>query len=302
MKRQKEKLLMKMVSISSIGVACISIILKWITFLMTGSVAMLSTLFDSIQDFLTSLVNFIAVRTSLVPADKSHRFGHGKAQAIGALIQAFIIFMSSVFLFIESVKRLLSQEPIDQIEQGIVVLLVIIFLTEALILFQNYVVKVTGSLSIRADRAHYSGDILMNIGVIISMLGAFYLKWYFIDALFGVGVSIYLASIVYHIVKESFEILMDKEMPFEFREELKKHILSFKEVLDIQDLKTRMSGEHIFVQFNIKLSSHLTLEEAHSITDRLEIYLKDIYPDIQVMVHPEPFLKEHTDGCSRDSY
>ena len=189
--------LMKTASLASMGVAFILIVLKLVTFLLTGSMAILSSLFDSIQDTMTSTVNLIAIRHATEPADKHHSFGHGKAQALGGVSQAFIIGVAALFLLKESIHRLFEPQEITDIGLGIVITIIALILTIILTRFQKYVVKVTGSLSIKADMAHYTGDILMNIGVIVSMVLSFYLGWVYVDALFGIGVAVYLLIVVY---------------------------------------------------------------------------------------------------------
>ena len=76
---QKKKLMI-LASTASIGTAGILILIKTGAFFATGSMAILASLFDSVQDFITSFINFVSVRHSLQPADKNHRFGHGKAE------------------------------------------------------------------------------------------------------------------------------------------------------------------------------------------------------------------------------
>ena len=92
-------------SYASIGMTILLLVLKWMAFMMTNSVAVLSTLFDSLQDLMTSGINLLAVRHSVMPADKQHRFGHGKAQAIGGLVQAIVIFMSGLVLIYQSCQH-----------------------------------------------------------------------------------------------------------------------------------------------------------------------------------------------------
>ncbi|MGN1063697.1 MAG: cation diffusion facilitator family transporter, partial [Alphaproteobacteria bacterium] len=188
---QENNRLMKMAGLASMVTAVGLIILKLITFLLTGSMAILSSLFDSIQDSMTSTVNMIAIRHAVEPADKEHSFGHGKAQALGGVSQAFIIAVASLFLLKESCMRLFDPQPITQIGLGLAITVFAIVATGLLIRFQRYVIAKTNSLSIKADMAHYTGDILMNVGVMVSMVAAYYLKWFFVDALFGIGVAIY---------------------------------------------------------------------------------------------------------------
>ena len=252
-KTNRNNKLMKQAGLASVTVALTLIILKTVTFLITGSVAILSSLFDSTQDLLTSGVNMVAIHHATEPADREHRFGHGKAQGIGSLIQAVIIAIASAFLMIESIRRFCNPEPLEKVSLGLIITIVAIMMTFFLIRFQSYVIRETKSLSIGADRAHYTGDIMMNIGVIISLICSYYLGWEKVDSVFGISVSLYLFVVVYQILKDSFSMLMDKEMPEEFRKNIHDIARSFPEVTLIHDLKTRQSGSHAFVQFSIHL-------------------------------------------------
>ena len=283
--------LMKQASYASVIVAAALIILRGITFLLTGAVSILSSLLDSVQDMLTSIVNMIAVKHATEPADRKHRFGHGKAQALGGLVQAFIIALAAIGLLIESCRRFLNPMPISHITMGVVITLFAILMTLILVRFQTVVVQKTQSLSIKADRAHYAGDVFMNIGVLISIFVSYYTGWLYVDSLFGISVSIYLGVTVYQVLKESFSMLMDTEMPEEFRKQIKDITLSFPEVIVIHDLKTRQSGSVAFVQFCIHLEEALTLRQAHDITDKIEHQIKRRFPDTSVIIHAEPERK-----------
>ena len=291
-KLERNNRLMKQAGMASVAVAFTLIIMKAITFCITGSVAILSSLFDSTQDLITSGVNMVAIHHATEPADKEHRFGHGKAQGIGSLIQAVIIAIASVFLMVESVRRFCQPEPLKQVSLGLGITVVAIILTFFLIRFQTRVIGETKSLSIAADRAHYTGDIVMNIGVIVSLICSYYLKWEWVDSVFGVGVSLYLFIVVYQILRESCNMLMDKEMPEDFRNSIHAIVHAFPEVTLVHDLKTRQSGSHAFVQFSVHLDDTLTLRQAHDITDKIEDRIKEQFPDTEVIIHPEPERKK----------
>ena len=291
-KTTENEILMKRASYASLTVALTLILLKTVTFFITGSVAILSSLFDSFQDIITSAINVITIRQANEPADSKHRFGHGKAQAIGSLIQAFVITMAGLFLFYESVNRFCHPQELRQISVGLWITVIAIVLTVLLVRYQTFVIKKTKSLSIKADRAHYSGDIMMNVGVIISMVCSYYIGWTRLDSLFGIGVSFYLFVAVYQIAKDSFQMLMDTEMPEDFRKEIRNIAKSFPQISVIHDLRTRQSGTRAFVQFCVHLDSSLTLKQAHDITDKIEDRIKERFPDTDVIIHPEPERKK----------
>lgn len=288
LKRQENNRLMKQAGYASVSVAVFLVSLKAVTFMLTGSVAILSSLFDSVQDMMTSAINMIAIRQSVNPADKEHRFGHGKAQAIGSLIQSFIITAAGLFLLLESVERFCRPQPLNQIGIGLVIMVVAVLSTIILVHFQSYVIRRTQSLSVKADKTHYTGDILMNIGVMVSMVLTYLTGWTRWDSLFGCGVAIYLFIIVYQIIRESFGMLMDTEMPEDFRKQIEAVACSFPPVKNIRDLRTRQSGSNAFVQFCIILDESLTLRQAHDITDQIEDKIKERFPDTEIIIHPEP--------------
>lgn len=282
--------LLKAASIASVSTAIMLIIVKIFAYFITGSVSILSSLFDSVQDFMTSAVNYAAVKHSLQPADKEHRFGHGKAEAIGSLVQGVIIFAAALFLLKESIARFFAIEPLKDISFGIWITLFAIIVTIILVRFQSYVIKKTNSLSIKADQAHYTGDILMNIGVVASMFFAYYFELYIIDALFGVAVSVYLFIAVIGIGKEAVSMLMDTEVDDTIRHDIEKEVLKHKEIKEIVDLKTRLSGDIMFIQFCTKMDPSLTLKKAHDIIDLIETDILKKYPTAEMIIHPEPAL------------
>ena len=285
---QHQNALMKWASFASVSTALFLVLLKMGAYLITGSMALLSSLLDSAQDMLTSLVNLFAIKHAIEPADAHHRFGHGKAQALGSLGQSVIIALAGLFLISESVDRFLNPRPIHSLSLGVWASVFAIFLTILLVLFQNYVIKKTNSLSLRADRAHYTGDILMNVGVIVSMFFAYFLHWDWVDALFGVGVGFYLLSQVWHLSRESCSMLMDTEIPQPLKRQIKEITLSFKPVLELTQLKTRYSGNRIFIQFAIYLEDSLSLKQAHDLIDEIEAALQSKIPEAEIMIHPEP--------------
>ena len=162
--------LMLWASIASVGTASTLIVMKTFAFFVTGSVAILASLFDSIQDLMTSGINFFTVHHSIQPADKKHRFGHGKAQGIGSFIQGIILLISSGWLMIESILHLWNYNVPSYSLFGIVIIFITLILTGVLIRFQIFVIHQTNSLSIKADNTHYNGDLVMNFGVLISLI------------------------------------------------------------------------------------------------------------------------------------
>ena len=153
-------------ALASIAVALTLIAAKLAVWLVTDSIVILTSLVDSGIDLLASLVTFVSLRQAAQPADRAHRYGHGKAEALGAFAQAGFVGGSALILASEAVQRLIAPQAISQGRVGIAVMLLAIALTGGLVLFQRAVVRRTGSVAIRADSLHYRGDLLMNLAVI----------------------------------------------------------------------------------------------------------------------------------------
>src|SRR5438132_13201482 len=119
---------------ASLGVALVLIAAKLVVWISTGSVALLSSLVDSLVDAAASLVNFFAVRHASVPADREHRFGHGKAEPLAALGQSAFLVGSAMLLMAEAIRRLISPEPVLNPPAGIAVMLFSIVVPIGLVL------------------------------------------------------------------------------------------------------------------------------------------------------------------------
>ncbi|MGN0920044.1 MAG: cation diffusion facilitator family transporter [Alphaproteobacteria bacterium] len=284
---QKNKLMM-LGSSASVLTAFVLILLKTIAFLMTYSVAILASLFDSIQDLMTSLINYISVRHSVQPADKEHPFGHGKAQGIGSFLQGLILLISAGWLAFESLLHLGRNEIPTHSLWGIVIICISLILTFALIRFQAFVIRQTDSLSIRADNAHYTGDLMMNMGVLFSLMASAVFTVGWVDSLFGLFVSLYLFKSAFYILRSAIGMLMDEEMPAHVQEKITAQIHTLKEVKAIRDLRTRQAGTQMFIQMTLILDGNLSLMKAHLIADQCEALIRQIYPDTEIMIHLEP--------------
>ena len=283
--------LMQMASYASVLIAVVLIVVKIVSYFLTNSLSILASLMDSGMDLGASIVSLIAIRQAIQPADNDHRFGHGKAEALGSFIQAVFIILSGLFLFSEAFDHYFNPKPFRHFDVGLIAMVFSIFATFGLILLQRWVIKRTNSLSIRADNAHYTGDIAMNIGVIVSMAFSYYFQSHWIDATFAVVVAFYLIFTAYRITKKVLEILMDKELSDKVRYLIKTTALQHKDVLKIRDLRTRDGGmHHSFVQFCIELNPEISLKQAHAICDELEKELKLKLPKTQIFIHAEPCL------------
>ena len=280
--------LMRWATYASVSVATVLVISKFAAWLLTDSVSLLSTLIDSLLDAAASLINLLAVHHALQPADREHRFGHGKAEPLASLAQGAFIFGSAVFLLIQAGERLIHPKALVNTEIGYGVMLFSIVLTVALVIFQRYVVRRSGSLAISADSLHYQTDVLINGSVILSLFLASEMRWPVADPLFAVGIAAYIMRTAWKIGHGAFNILMDHELPDEDRNQIIEIALAHEGVRGLHDLRTRSSGIHVFIQMHLEMDGKISLNEAHVIADAVELDLLRVFPNAEVIVHEDP--------------
>lgn len=275
-------------ALASIAMAAVLIVLKSYAALQTSSMAMLGSLTDSSLDLIASLIVLLAVRIAATPADHEHRFGHGKAEALAALVQVIIITVSAIFIAFRAVQRLIAGAATEQAELGIGVSVIAIALTIALISYQRHVVKRTGSLAIGTDRLHYSSDLMLNGSVIVALVLDQSLGVVGADAIFGVLIALWLLWGAWSASSDALHQLMDREWPDEQRRSFLDACKEYPELKGLHDLRTRSSGTHNFAQFHVWVPAHWTVQQAHDRLDAVEEALQKRFPATEILIHVDP--------------
>lgn len=268
-------------------VACLLLIIKIIAWALTGSVAVLATLMDSGLDLLSSAGAFLAVRMAAQPPDENHRFGHQKAEAVSALLQTAVIAASATLVTIESVRRLFHPSPIENPGVAVVALTVSLLLTVGLVAAQSIAVRKTGSVVLKADRAHYTGDIIANLGILAAIMIASTTDFLRADGIAGLVAAGFLFWSVREVASEALPDLMDEELPEDERAEIEKTIRQNPVVYGFHNLRTRKAGTARFIQVDLELSGDMLLKDAHDIATRVSKDLREAFPGADVVVHQD---------------
>lgn len=283
----EHKRLLRLATRASLAVASILVVSKALAWWLSGSVSLLAGLTDSALDAVASFLNLLAVHYALRPADDDHRFGHGKAEALAGIAQALFIGGSAVLIALQALERLRNPQPLGDTAIGIGVMLLSLVLTVALLALQRKVIRATGSTAVRADSLHYRSDLLLNGSILLALLLARF-GWPQLDALFGLGIALYILWSALQIARESTAILMDKELPVDVSEDMANRVLAIDGVLSVHDLRTRVSGNQWFVQLHIELPGQLPLHHAHGLCVQASEVIRQQYPKADVMVHADP--------------
>lgn len=256
----------------------------------TGALSVAASLADSGLDLIVSLAGLAAIVYAARPPDDDHGFGHGSAEDLAALGQALFLIIASGVIAVAAIRRLLSDAPVALEAQGagMVAMGISIALTLALVLWQRRVVARTGNAVIAADSLHYLGDLVPNVGAILALYASARYGLTNIDSVVALGTSGFLAVGALGIGRGAWNALMDREADPEIVAGIAALARDWPGIDSFHDLRTRKSGQHVFVNIHVEIDGRLTLTEAHDIGAGLRRAILDAYPQADVIIHKDP--------------
>lgn len=279
--------LLRRATLAATLVAVTLILGKAVVWWLSGSVALLASLVDSLMDGGASLVTLLAVRYSLQPADAEHRFGHGKAEALAGLGQSAFISVSATLLMIEGARKALNPEPVTATTLAVGMMLVSIVLTLALVSYQRHVVRMTRSTAVAGDALHYASDLVMNVAIIGAIIAAGY-GYARVDALVALVIGAFMLVAALRIGYMAVQLLLDHELEDDERTRIAAAITAHPGVQGFHDLRTRRSGRTTFIQVHVELDKDLSLEAAHAIIAGAGRRVRELMPGAEVIIHADP--------------
>lgn len=272
----------------SVAVAVVLIGAKAFALGASGSVSMLASLADSALDLVASLGVFFAVRWAAAPPDEEHRYGHGKGEALAALVQAGLVFASCVFIGWEAIQRMIDPRPVTAGVWTVAVVAFSIGLTAGLVWLQGRAIRKSGSLAVKADRAHYAADLAANAVVLIGVAAGAFLNAPGLDAAAGLIVVVWLFWGALGILRSAADHLLDRAAPDADRVAITSAVLADPRITGVHQLRTRLAGPVLMVQMHVDLDPALTLEQAHAIVVEAEQRILAAYPRADILIHPDP--------------
>jgi ferrous-iron efflux pump FieF len=275
-------------ALASVALALVLLVAKGWAAYATDSTAMLGSLADTGLDVIASLTTLVGVRIAAQPADHDHRFGHGKAEALVALTQVALITVSAIGIAWRATERLINGGETAALDIGIAVSLFAIAATFALLWYQRRVIARTGSVAIKTDNVHYKSDLFLNGSVIVALVLDQVLHVSGADALFGIGIALWLLWGGYRASREAINQLMDREWPEDERQIFLAATGEYPELQGLHDLRTRKSGTLRFVQFHVWVPAAWTVQQAHDRLDRVEEALQERFPGTEILIHVDP--------------
>lgn len=274
---------------ASVAMAVVLVGLKLWALGETGALSVAASLADSAMDLMVSLAAMAALIYAAKPADEDHAFGHTSAEDLAALTQAVFVLISAGVIGWIAVARLLAEEPshLQAEGPGMLVMSISVVLTLLLVWWQGRVAKRTGSRVVAADRLHYLGDLLPNIGAIASLWASKTYAMGAIDSVVALTAAVVMAVGALRIGKGAWDALMDRTADPKIVEGIAAIAETWPGVHGFHDLKTRTAGSRVFVNLHIELDGGQSLREAHAIGAALRRAILNAYPQTDVIIHKD---------------
>lgn len=254
----------------------------------TGSMSMISSAVDSLGDLFISAANLVVLRISNSAPDEEHNYGHAKIEGFGAMFEGGFICAAGGFILYESIRRALVGEASTAPGLGIIVMIPLLALTTGTVIYMRKVARETGSLVVKADALHYNVDIWTNLGVLASLVLVELTGEPRIDTAVSVAFSLYMMYSSAHIIREGFDVLMDRSLAPELVARLRDTLGACAEIESFHDLRTR-GGKHPLVDFHVVVDPNMTARATHDLFLDFQAKIRAIVgPTTKVLVHVDP--------------
>jgi len=262
--------------------------IKFVSFLISNSLALLSDALESVINILASSIMLFSIYVSGKPPDESHQYGHQKIEEISRLIEGILIVMVSIFLIYTAVSRFFNPVELHLLDIAIIVSVVAAGINSGIAYKLLKESKIKNSPAFEGDAKHLFSDVLSSIAIWVGLAIIYFTGYIFIDSLLAISIAAFIAKMGLDLIIKSSNYLMDpasREADKKIREILESHRFLFSEY---HELKTRRSGNMIFSELHLVVDDKMTVKEAHDIADHLEEEIRQELPDINLMIHVEP--------------
>ncbi|MGD8844540.1 MAG: cation diffusion facilitator family transporter [Desulfobacteraceae bacterium] len=288
-KANRQKLRMQMILLSfSISVVLMG--LKFLTFYLTHSSAVLSDALESIINVVASAFATISVWMSAKPPDHDHPYGHGKIEYFSAGFEGALIICAAIGIFYTGIKHILMPHDLPHLEQGLAILLLATVVNLFLGIALLKVGRNTDSVTLLADGKHIITDVYTSGAVVIGLALVHWTGWLWLDGMVAclVGINILVAG--GNLVRLSFARLMDaSDSQLLDRIAVILESQRRKEWIDIHQLRAWQAGKLIHIDLHIVLPKDLSMEQAHCQAAAVEELLTTQYDgNASVLVHIDP--------------
>ena len=283
------------VSIISIIANTFLAIFKLLAGIFAHSSAMISDAIHSASDVFSSFVVIIGIKLSSKEPDKEHPYGHERLECVAAMILAVILFITGSGIFYNALKNIINGTYNSITTPGVFALvaaIISIITKEAMYWYTRHYAKKIDSSALMADAWHHRSDALSSIGALIGIFFA-RIGYPIMDSVASIVIFIFIVKASIDIFMDATNKVVDHSCDEEFEKEIYDYVINYKNIKDIDLLKTRLFGNKIYIDLEICLDENLTLKKAHEIAESLHDDIENKYEDVKhVMVHVNPVKKD----------
>ena len=277
----------KRVALVSVFAAVFLTVMKILIGLLTGSLGILSEALHSCLDLLASVITYLSVRVSALPANKEFNYGHGKIENLSALAETLLLLFTSVWIIYEAAVRLITGKlEIEVNLWSYVVIVASILIDYNRSHHLGEAAHKHHSQALEADALHFFMDIwssgVVLLGLILSHFG-----WFAADAIAALMVALIVIRVSYRLGKRAVDEILDRS-PENIVRQVSEIVSEMPEIIFFHDVKARTSGANILIELCIDVASSITIDEAHRIADEVEHRVQSLIPRSTVHVHQEP--------------
>lgn len=281
----------------NIAVAAAVVVLKYVAYALSGSVALYSDALESIVNVITAVVALLAIKIGAKPADHDHPFGHHKAEFLAAIFVGSMIAVAAVLILVKAYGAVSGGVVIDRPWESMAFNAgagVINALWASALLARG---RSARSAALVADGNHLFADVLTSVGVLLGLALALLTGWHILDPLIAAVVAVHILWIGYRISLQSMSMLLDRAAS----PEVERSICSVIEAngvgaLQAHDIRTRQAGRALFIEFHLVVPGSMTVYQAHEICDRLEDAIERAIEGSEVVIHVEPDYKAKSEA------
>lgn len=285
-----EKTAVKVSAVSIIGNAVLSLF-KLLAGIVAHSGAMVSDAVHSASDVFSSIIVIIGVKVSSKASDKDHPYGHERFECVAAIVLSVILLISGVFIGHAAVEKISSGSVNDIAVPGILALVaavISIACKEAMYWYTRHYAKKLDSGALMADAWHHRSDALSSVGAFIGICGA-RMGLPVLDTVASLIICIFIVKAAYDIFRDAVDKMVDRSCSEETEGEIVGCAERQEGVLGVDLIQTRIFGNKIYVDIEIRADGRISLEESHEIADRVHNAIEENFVKVKhIMVHVNP--------------
>ena len=276
-------------AVLSIAAAMLTIGLKLGAYLLTGSVGLFSDAAESVVNLVAAVAALWALIYAARPPDEEHSFGHNKAEYFSSGLESALILIAAVGIGVTAWGRLMSPQPLENVELGLSVTLVAAAINGGVALVILRAGRRLRSITLRADANHLLTDVWTSLGVVLGVALVQLTGWLVLDTLIALAVTANIVWTGVRLLRDTAQGLLDRALPPEDQEAISKILSRYEEKgIRFHALRTRASGQRRFVSMHVLVPGRWTVQQGHDLSEKIEKDLAAVLPQSTFFIHIEP--------------